>query len=239
MAGHSKWKQIKHKKAAADAKRGNLFSKMSREITVAAKTGRNNPDFNARLRTAIDRAKDAGMPKENIDRAVQKSTNSSASEELSEVLYEAMGPGGSVILIEGITDNKNRTLNELKKILANNGGKLSDQGSCLWNFEKIGIIELTDQGGNPDDLVERIINSGASDFKTVSGAWLVETSPQETEKVRRHLEKPGLEIKEVYQGYKCRNPIKLGVRDQENLDVLLEALGEQDDVQEIYTNIKE
>lgn len=137
MSGHSKWSQIKHKKALTDAKKGNLFSKMVREITVAARTGGANPDMNPRLRAAIDRARSIGLPKDNIERALSRATGGGPEQELSEFLYEATASGGIQILIEGITDNKNRTLAEIKRILSGGGAKFVPSGSLLWNFEKV------------------------------------------------------------------------------------------------------
>lgn len=137
MSGHNKWAQIKHKKAATDAKKGASFSKMVREITVAARTGDPNPDMNIRLKAAIERARAGGLPKDNIDRAVAKARGRGSGEELFEFLYEASAPGGVAILIEGITDNKNRTLNEVKHLLTAHDSRLADPGSLLWNFEKV------------------------------------------------------------------------------------------------------
>lgn len=140
MSGHSKWAQIKHKKAITDAKKGNLFSKMVREITIAAKIGDPNPDANIRLKAAIERARAIGLPKDNIERAVAKAGGQGAGAELSEFLYEASAPGGVAMLIEGITDNKNRTINEIKHLLSKHDARLADPGSLLWNFEKIWTV---------------------------------------------------------------------------------------------------
>ena len=136
MSGHNKWAQIKHKKAATDAKKGAVFSKMVREITIAARVGDPNPDANIRLKAAIERARSIGLPKENIDRAIAKASGQGDGAELFEFLYEASAPGGVAILIEGITDNKNRTINEIKHLLSTHGARLADPGSLLWNFEK-------------------------------------------------------------------------------------------------------
>ena len=184
MSGHSKWSQIKHKKALTDAKRGKLFSKLVREITVAAKTGGAKPESNPRLKSAMEQAKSLGLPKDNIERALQKAAGKGEdSQNLQEFIYEALGSGGISIIVEGITDNKNRTLAQIKQILAEHGGKLADQGSLLWGFDKI----LTDDGYD----------------------------------------------------YRPKFPYALESDDKEKLDKLLDALSEQDDVQEVYTNIKE
>lgn len=241
MSGHSKWSQIKHKKGVTDAKRGNLFSKLSREITVAAKTGGPNPDFNARLRTAAERARQAGMPKENIERAIQRVAGGENDQGLQEFLYEVSGPEGIAILIEGITDNRNRTLAEIKRILIAHRAKLADPGSQIWNFEKIGVIEFETQdspGKTGNELEELIIYAGAKDFQNNEDSWRVETDLSDLEKVRKNLEESGLRLKEIYHDYKPLNPVLVSPAAKTDLLGLLEELGGQDDTQEIYTNLK-
>ncbi len=238
MSGHSKWSQIKHKKALTDAKRGKVFSKLAREISVAAKVGGGNPDMNVRLRSAIERARTFGLPKDNIERAVQKAAGADNPEDLHEFIYEALGPGGSSIIIEGISDNKNRTLGEVKIILNSLGGKLAEQGSLSWNFEKVGMIEVSDSiAPNPEKTEEIIIESGAEDFKKTESGWLIETHFGDLEKVRKNLEKAGLKIAAVGHDFKPKSETNLSAEHKEAIEKLVETLHDQDDVQEVYTNL--
>lgn len=241
MSGHSKWSQIKHKKGAADAKRGQLFSKLVREITVAAREGGAQPEGNARLAAAMERAKAAGMPKENIERALAKVSGGGDGAMLDEFLYEASVSGGVAILIEGITDSKNRTLAEIKHVLSQRGAKMAESGSLLWNFEKVGIIEAAIPEGStqtPDDLELIIIDAGAQDVAQRDGVFQIETEFVALNNVRRALDAAGLEIKDFGHEYKPRAAIE-APQDRGGLDSLLDALVEHDDVQEVYTNIKE
>lgn len=240
MSGHSKWSQIKHKKALTDAKKGKTFSKMAKEVSVAAKTGGGNPDMNPRLRTAIERARAAGLPKDNIDRAIQKAIGGESVQELQEFLYEALGPGGFSIIIEGITDNKNRTINELRLILSRHGGKLAGQGSLIWNFSKVGVIVITNkdnQQKNQDKTEELIIESGALDFTIQNGGWLIETNFNELEIVKQRLENLGIKIKESGHDYIPKTVLEITSAENKAAEILLEALEDHDDVQEIYTNL--
>lgn len=241
MSGHSKWAQIKHKKATTDAKRGQLFSKMVKEITVAARSGGLTPETNSRLKTAIERARAIGLPKENMERAISRASGGEDAPSLQEFLYEAMAPHGVYIIIEGITDNKNRTLAEIKHILSECGGRLAEQGSLIWNFEKIGLIKifLEENSVKTGEEIElAIIESGAKDFQKKDDFFEVETEFQEIEKIRKELEKREIKIKEV--GYDYRSKSFLGLSDQEKIttEIITEKLFEHDDVQEIYTNIK-
>ena len=163
MSGHSKWSQIKHKKAATDTKKGQLFSKLVKEITVAAKTGGVNPDNNSRLYSAIERGKSMGLPKENIERALERASGKGEGVDLQEFIYEVLGAGGVFVVVVGITDNKNRTLAEIKKILGESGAKLTNQGSLLWNFERNGQVfkpkTYTEISPENKDLLEKLLNS--------------------------------------------------------------------------------
>lgn len=241
MSGHSKWSQIKHKKALTDAKKGILFSKLSKEITVAVKTGGANPDMNTRLRTAMERARSEGMPKDNIDRAIQKVAGNDSDVTLQEFVYEALGPGGCNIIIEGITDNKNRTFNEIKLILSNNGSKIADQGSLLWNFDKIGSIQIDindNQEKNKDDLINIIIESGASDLQNIDNFFIVETIFTDLDKIRKTIEQYGIKIKNSGHDYKAKTLLELDEQTKNTAEKVLEEIAEQSDVQEVYTNIK-
>lgn len=239
MAGHSKWMQIKHKKAITDAKRGRVFSKLAREVTVAAKTGGANPDANPRLRTAMERAKNGGLPKDNIERALKRAAGSGLGEDLFEFLYEASAPGGVAILIEGITDNKNRTTAELKHVLGEHGGRMAESGSLLWNFEKRGTLALheTEQSRTKETVELAIIDAGARDFFYRDGMWSLETDFGKREMVRRNLDEAGIKVKETGHDYVPQSTLNLSENQKENMIKLLEAITEHDDVQEIYTNI--
>ena len=242
MAGHSHWKQVKHKKGAADTKRGQVFSKLVKEITIAARAGSTDPATNPRLRSALERAAAVGLPKENRERAVARASGSGPDAELFEVLYEAAAPGGIAILVEAITDNRNRTVNELKHLLSLQGARLAEPGSLAWNFEKIGVMEIA-AGANPtetkEDMENAIIESGAADFHDRDGIWRVETAYADLVKVRGSLERAGIAVKETGHSYKPRAPVALHQDARASLERLLDALSEHDDIQEAYTNLRE
>lgn len=240
MSGHSKWAQIKHKKSLTDAKKGQLFSKLVREIMLAARDGGPKPEINFRLRQAIERARSQGLPKDNIERTINRAAGAKEGATLQEFLYEATAPDGIAILIEGITDNKNRTLAEIKHLLGEHGAKLAKPGSLVWGFEKIGLLKLVSEENtdkNREEIELAIIEAGASDFKYIDGVWLVETSSAEIEKVRQKLEKAGIKIKETGHDYKTRLPLDSKEKGSNALDKLLDELSEHSDVQEIYTNL--
>ena len=241
MSGHNKWSQIKHKKGITDAKKGNIFSKLVREVMVAAKTGGSSSDSNVRLRSAIERARAEGVPKDNIERAIARASGGEEGMELSEILCEATGPGGVAIIIEAITDSKNRTINEIKHLLTEHNARLAEPGSLLWNFEKIGIVEVSAEG-NPGKTAEQIesavIESGAADFHDEEGAWMIETAFTDVEHVRRALEAGGITVKESGHDWKPRAWIDVSPNVRENLEILLSSLAGHNDVQEIYSNMK-
>ncbi|MDP3769444.1 MAG: YebC/PmpR family DNA-binding transcriptional regulator [Candidatus Sungbacteria bacterium] len=242
MSGHSKWAQIKHKKAITDVKKGKVFSRLVREIMVAGRTGPGgaSPESNVRLRAAIERARMEGVPKDNIERAIQRGAGTGTGQEFKEFLYEATGPGGFAILIEGMSDNTNRTINEIKHLLVKHAGRLAEPGALVWNFEKIGILEVTAQQ-NPQQSKETleliIIESGASDFVALDSEWIIETPFASRESVRKALEAKGVTIKESGHDYKPANTIVLDPADQKAAQTLLDVIAEYDDVQEVYTNL--
>lgn len=240
MAGHSHWAQVKHKKSISDAKKGQLFSKLIREITVAARQSGASPEPNPRLRRATERGRAAGLAKENIERAVERASGRGQGAELFEFLYEASAPGGVIIIIEGITDNKNRTLAEIKHILNQYGGRMVESGSLIWNFDKIGLIELSladNPGKTREELELAIIESGAIDFQAVGEEWLAETPFTEGERVRRALEANGIVIKELSHDYKPRATLETPADARVKMEPLLDALADHEDVQEVYTNL--
>lgn len=240
MAGHSHWKQVKHKKGSSDAKRGQLFSKLVKEIAVAAREGGASPDTNVRLRAAMERAKKEGLPKDNIERALERAQGKGGEEGLAEFFYEATASEGIMVLIEGITDSKNRSLAEIKHLLVEHSARLAEQGSLIWNFEKVGTltIVLSEQiGKTRDDIEAIIIESGASDFRWDEDVAAVETVFSERERVRAALEQEGITITEAGHDYKPRATVSLPPQSREALEALLDVLADHDDVQEVYTNI--
>jgi len=208
---------------------------------VAARMGGPSPETNARLRAAIERAKSQGLPKENTERAIARAVGGGDTSSLQEFLCEVIAPYGAALLIEGITDNKNRSLAEIKHILAEKEAKLAQPGSLIWSFEKIGTIEISEtdnQSQTKEGLELSIIDAGANDFKK-NGAWLVETNFAELEKVRQELEKRGVKINEVGHDYKPKNALLLSPEQKKEIEPLLDKLLEHDDVQEVYTNFTE
>src|ERR687890_316884 len=194
MAGHSKWAGIKHKKAIVDSRRGKLFTKLARAITVAAKEGGGDPETNARLGLAVQKAKDASMPKDNIERAIAKGTGEGAdAEALEDVLYEGYGPGGVALLIEAVTDNRNRTGSEVRHMLKSNGGSLGEPGSVAYLFDKKGLIVVDAARYSEDDLMPAI-EAGAEDISEDEGIFEVLTTPAELRTVRAALEEAGIEV---------------------------------------------
>lgn len=240
MAGHSKWKQIKHKKAVTDAKKSQLFSKVAREIMVAARAGGTSAETNIRLRTALERARGVGLPKDNIERAIERAAGAGDDAKLQEFLYEASAPGGVLILIEGITDSINRSIAEIKHILSGHGAKLAGPGSVAWNFDKIGILVISAEA-NPrktgDDLELLIIDAGASDARREEATFFVETEYTRRDAVRSRLEGAGVVVGEIGHDYKPKNTVELEEKLRGSMNSLLDDLLAHDDVQEVYTNL--
>lgn len=241
MSGHSKWSQIKHKKGATDAKRGQLFSKLVKEITIAARSGSADPDANANLRSTMERAHSMGLPKDNIARAIARASGGDERVNLSEVLFEATAPGGIAMIIEGITYSKNRTISEIKHLLDERGGRLAEPGSLIWNFEKKGVLAINedDNAGKTKDAIEgAIIESGADDFSVEEGVWTIETLFVERESVRKKLESQGIRVQENGHAYLPRTPAAATPEVRRSVNQLIDALLSHDDVQEVYTNIE-
>lgn len=243
MSGHSHAKTIKHQKEITDKKRGQIFSKLSRIISVAAKKG-GGPKTNPALRIAIEKAKAANMPAANIERAVKRGAGELEGAKLEEFVFEAMGPGNIGIIIEGITDNKNRTLNEIKQILRENKGKLAQAGSVSWLFERKGVITLriTNEyeytNKDKEELELKAIEAGAEDLRREEDSLEVITKMQDLEKVKNKLEKEGVKIESVSLDWIEKNPLQVSEKIRENCEKLFEALDGSDDVQEIYSNLK-
>jgi YebC/PmpR family DNA-binding regulatory protein len=237
MSGHSHWAGIKQRKGVNDAKRAKIFTRLAKPITIAARDGGGNPDTNFKLRMAIDKAREFNMPKDNIDRAIKRGTGELKGAEIVEITYEAMGPGGIMLLVKTTTDNKNRTLGEIKTLLTKNGGKFGEAGSAMWNFEQAGSIVIDPAGKNTEELELVAIEAGAKDIKTEEDAFLVFTEPQELQLVQEALEKSGLKILESGLTYLPKSTIAVDENTRLDYEKLLEALDDQDDVDEIYDNL--
>jgi len=232
MSGHSHWATIKHGKEANDKKRSKIFSKMSVLITLAAKQG-GDPDMNPSLRIAIDKAKKENMPKDNIEKAIKRGTGELEGESLEEFTFEAYGPEKSAIIITGITTNRNRALNEIKIILNNNNAKLANEGSVKWQFEERGIIIIKPEDKEKAGL--KIIESGAEDFSEQGKFIEIYTAPNDLEKVKDNIEKD-FKIENTSLGWVAKEEIQ--VENISKVEKLLSVLDDNDDVQEVYTNIK-
>ena len=245
MSGHSHFATIKRKKEVEDQKRGKTFSKLARIISIVAKEG-SDPDMNPKLRQALDEAKKFNMPKDNIERAIKKGTGELGGETLEEVLYEALGPGGISVILEGITDNKNRTLLDVKQILQKNNCKLADEGSVKWAFEHKGIalIVLQEQthGKSKDDIEMAAIDAGAEDvrvYQEPEGDVIeVVTSIESLEKTKETLEKQGIKIESSTLGWLAKEEMDVSQQDKEKCEKLFEELDDNDAIQEIYSNLK-
>jgi YebC/PmpR family DNA-binding regulatory protein len=236
MAGHSKWKQIKHYKAATDAKRGAKFTKLIREITVAAKAGGGDPAGNPRLRTAIDTAKAASMPKENIERAVKKGTGELEGVDYSEVLYEAYGPGGVALMIQALTDNPTRTVAEVRHKLSRGGGNLGATNSVAWMFDRKGQIYVDATRYEEDAAMEAALEAGAEDFARDEDQYVIATEPTTLHAVKDGLEAKGIVATEAEIAWAPKNTVRVEGKDAESLVKLLEALEDLDDVQKVEGN---
>jgi YebC/PmpR family DNA-binding regulatory protein len=236
MAGHSKWASIKHKKKAVDAKRGQLFTKLSRAITVAAREGGGDPEGNSSLALAVQKARDASMPKDNIERAIAKGTGADSEAETYEsVVYEGYGPGGVAILVEALTDNRNRTGSEIRHLFTRSGGSLGEPGSVAWTFEKKGEIVVDGGRYSEDDLLPAI-DAGAEDLSLDGDVWEIVTAPSDLAAVRAALEDAGAELEsaELVQRATTRTPVEEG--QVGSLMRLIESLEDHDDVQGVHAN---
>lgn len=236
MSGHSHWHTIKNKKGAEDAKKSKTFSKMAREITVAARDGGGDLSFNPKLRMTVERAKAVNMPNDSIDKAIKKGTGELKGEILEEVLFEAYGPDGIAILIEGITDNSKRTITDLKQILSKNGGKLVNEGAIKWMFEKKGVITLNNSNINQDDFELELIDLGAEDILFEEETIDIITKIEDLENIRKALEEKGYTINDATLSWIANEKI-LG--DVEKAYKLFEAIDECEDVKEIYSNLND
>jgi YebC/PmpR family DNA-binding regulatory protein len=236
MSGHSKWSTIKHKKAALDAKRGKVFTRVIKELTVAAKVGGGDPDGNPRLRSAIAEAKASNMPADNIKRAIMKGTGELPGVTYEEVVYEGYGPGGVAVYLEVLTDNKMRTLPEIRNVFTKLGGNLGDTGSVAWMFQKKGLVQVKKEGATEDAVLEVALDAGAHDMVEEAETYDVFTPPDAFESVKQSLEAKGFTIAESQLGMFPQNYIKLDGKKADQMIRLMDALEEHEDVQNVWAN---
>jgi len=236
MSGHSKWASIKHKKAATDAKRGALFTKLIKELTAAARQGGGNQETNVRLRAAVSRAKTQNMPNNNIENAIKKGTGELPGIVYEEVSYEGYGPKGVAIMIDALTDNKNRTTAELRNLLSKKGGNLAGAGSVAWMFHKKGYIVVDKKDSDEEKLMNIILEAGAEDMKTVDNNYEITTGPSEFEKVKKAIDKENIKTQSAEATMIPSSTIKITGADAKTVLDLVESLEDHEDVQHVYAN---
>jgi YebC/PmpR family DNA-binding regulatory protein len=237
MSGHSKWATIKHKKAATDAKRGKQFTKIIKEISIAARSG-GDPDGNPRLRTAINDAKNVSMPAENIKRAIMRGTGELEGGQIDEIMFEGYGPGGAAVLVMVATDNRNRTVSDIRHMFSKNGGNLGEPGSVSWMFERKSQIVVEKEKADEDTLMTLVLEAGAEDLKDSDDSWEVITDPANHEAVLAAIQKAGLETASVEaMAMLPKNLVHLQGRNAQGMIRLSDVLEEHDDVQNVYSNV--
>ncbi len=243
MSGHSKWANIKHKKSAQDAKRGKVFTKLTKEIMLAAKLGGGDDSCNPRLRTAIAKARESNVPKDNIDRAIKKGSGELEGVNYEEIVFEGYGPGGMAVMIETMTDKRSRTIPEIKNLLNKNGGSMADAGAVSYLFEHKGIIVLDAANAVEEDLFSKAIESGADDFESDEGIFIIKTEREKFHEVFSNLEPYLLEKKiaviESGLQYVPLNPLDLSPDKESAVERFMDAIESHDDVQNVYTNLND
>lgn len=236
MSGHSKWATIKRKKGAADAKRGQLFSKLSRAIIMAAKEGGPDPDGNSALANAIQKARDNSMPKDNIERAIQRGAGAGEGDAYEAISYEGYGPGGVAVICSILTDNRNRTASDLRHIFTKNGGSLATPGSVAWQFDRRGIVLVDAEGVDEDTLMEVALNGGAEDIAEDGAQWQITTDPSDFMAVRRALEEAGIAYSSAELSMVPKSTVEPDEKEARQVLRLVDQLEENDDVQDVYAN---
>ncbi len=236
MAGHSKWANIQHRKGREDAKRGKLFTKLAREITIAARLGGPSPDSNPRLRSAMVEARKNSMPNDNIKRAIDKATGGADGGALDEMVMEGYGPGGVAILVEAMTDNKNRTVPEIRHVFSKYGGNLGEAGSVAWQFTRRGYIQVPKAAQTEDQLTETVIEAGGEDYEDGGEFWGILTSAEELHQVRGVLEELGVEVNSAKLAMLPNTDMTIEGETLQKVLRLMEMLEDLDDVQNVYTN---
>lgn len=237
MSGHSKWSTIKRAKGAADAKRGQLFTKLAREITVAARSGLPDPDSNARLRIAVQKARAESMPKDNIDRAIERAKGGAGGESLDEVNYEGYGPSGIAFFIQAMTDNRNRTVSEVRAVLTRGGGSLGADGSVSWMFDAVGQLVVNPGKMDPEESALVAIDAGATEFEIDEDSVIVYTETQDLHKVQEQILAAGLDVESAELIMKPKDPVTPDTDVAVRVIRLIEKLEDLDDVQTVYTNL--
>jgi YebC/PmpR family DNA-binding regulatory protein len=236
MSGHSKWATIKHKKGALDAKRGKVFTKLIKELTVAARMGGGDLSGNPRLRKAVSDAKAGSMPNDTIKRAIQRGTGEIEGAAYEEVLYEGTGPAGTLYLVEGMTDNRNRTVAEIRKIFEKHNGVLGGAGTAGWAFDRKGTVHLEKKAATEDQLMDIAVGAGADDYSDAGEEWVVTTPTEALDVVQKALESAGIHVKASSLGYLPKNKKHISGRDAEVCLNLAEAIDDHDDVQNVYSD---
>ena len=235
MSGHSKWATIKHKKGALDAKRGKIFTRIIKDIMIAARNG-GDPDANPRLRTAIVAAKAVSMPSDNIKRAIMRGTGELEGGQIDEITYEGYGPGGAAVLVTVATDNKNRTVSEIRHVFSKNGGNMGEQGSVSWMFDRKSTIVVDGDKATEDQLMTVALDAGAEDLRDDGGNWVVISPPEAHEAVLEAVQKAGIPVEQSEIGMVPKNLLRLEGKNASAMLRLNEALEEHDDVQNVYSN---
>jgi len=236
MSGHSKWSKVKHTKGPLDVKRGKIFSKLIREIMVCARDSGGDPNFNPRLRTIIGTAKAANMPNDNIDRAIKKGTGELEGATFEETTYEGYGPGGVAIMINVLTDNKNRTVAEIRHILGRHNSSLGEGGCVAWNFEKKGVILIDASQGSEEEMLDAALEAGAEDIETEGDTYEVTTAPNDVMDVKDALEAGGITVASAEITMLPKSTVQVDTKTAEAILRLMDALEDQDDVQHVYSN---
>lgn len=236
MSGHSKWSTIKHKKAAADSRRGKVFSRIAKEISIAARMGGGDVNFNSRLRTAIDAAKAVNMPNDNIKRAIARGTGEGGGAAIEELTYEGYAPGGVAVFVECVTDNRNRTAADIRHVFTKNNGNLGQDGSVAWMFQKTGLIAVPKAQIEEDALMEAALEAGAEDVKDEGDLWEVHAPPTEFQAVKDALQAKGLKPERAEITMIPKNAVAVAGKEAEQVLRLMNALEDHDDVQNVYAN---
>jgi YebC/PmpR family DNA-binding regulatory protein len=236
MAGHSKWAQIKRKKAVNDQRRGKLFAKLIKEITIAARQGGGDPEGNPRLRLAIQTAKDANMPQDNVQRAIDRGTGAAPGMQYDEIMYEGYGPGGVAIIMESVTDNRNRTVAEIRHLLGKHGGRFGEAGSVAWMFSRKGTIRVPTGSVEENELLQVIVEAGADDMTPSDDFYEIKTSMETFEKVKQALSEKNVPIESSELRMEPTSSVHVDGKDAEQVLKLIEILDEHDDVQNVYAN---
>lgn len=238
MSGHSKWSTIKRQKGKADAERGKIFGKLSRELTIAARLGGSDPDANPRLRLAIERARDNSMPADNIKRAIAKGSGEGGGDNYEEVTYEGYGPHGVAVLVEAATDNRNRTVADIRHYFSKHGGNLGESGSVGWQFERQGLLIVPQDGTDEDTLLEAALEAGANDMETADESFEISTASDAVSEIKKTLEDGGFNVASAEVIMAPQNVITLNEESATGLFKLLDALEDHDDVQNVWSNFE-